>query len=238
MSTYQQQQHRSSECERRGYNLRPLASVEYLESKKKHSTKRGRSTQGRIYAEHGRVLVGTSSVLRRIKWLRWSALYMQSSTHLSDATSTGRLGTELLVSQQLSFLPAVFPTARILQVSIPPGSLRYSALMRPWRCYSTLESLPDPFIVSFCFYCALRQWRRGVCRSNHIATSARLSVLWVQPLPRRRLGRRKHQRIETFSACLYHYDTCTFLPPKPSPYCCSPSLMGEVFKNAATVDKH
>ena len=34
-----------------------------------------------------------------------------------------------------------------------------------------------------------RQWRRGACRRNNNATSARLSVLWVRRLPLRRLGR-------------------------------------------------
>ena len=60
----------------------------------------------------------------------------------------------------------------------------------------------------------------AAAHQRHI-TRAATSVHWVQQLPRRRLGRkppplmkdftqpRKHQRIEKFSACLHHYDTCT-----------------------------
>ena len=41
-------------------------------------------------------------------------------------------------------------------------------------------------LVLFC--CASRQWRCGACRRNHNTTSAGLSVLWAQHLPRRALG--------------------------------------------------
>ena len=50
--------------------------------------KRKRSPQGRKGAEPGRVLGGSSLVLRRIQWVRWSAVYMQSSTRPSHATSS------------------------------------------------------------------------------------------------------------------------------------------------------
>ena len=66
-----------------------------------------------------------------------------------------RLGTALPLSQQLSNLPAVFPAARIYRLQFCLAcSLKSSALMRPWRCDSTLESqldLPNPFIVSSSF---------------------------------------------------------------------------------------
>ena len=70
---------------------------------------------------------------------------------------------------------------------------------------------------------------------------SRASVLSVQHLPRRRLGKRpppnmeltqqrKHQRIGRLLSLVYLYDTCTRLPPHPTPYCCSPSKKGQAFK--------
>ena len=75
--THQQQQHRYLVRDRWGYNLRPFARV---------STSDQQQTQGRTAhkkrngAERGRVFVGTSSVLRKIQWVRSSAVDMQSST--------------------------------------------------------------------------------------------------------------------------------------------------------------
>ena len=91
------------------------------------------------------------------------------------------------------------------------------------------------FIVFYCILkSALRQWRRGARSSNCNTASARLSVLWVQHLPRRCLGRkasssheshtqlRKLQRIENVSDCSYHCDTNRCHPSEPSRNCCKP----------------
>ena len=75
---------------------------------------------------------------------------------------------------------------------------------------------------------------------------ARLSVLWVQRLPHRRLGRkassfsherltqpRKHLRIENVSVCSHHYDSCfSCLHPVAAHPCWKRSV-----RNAATADK-
>ena len=95
----------------------------------------------------------------------------------------------------------------------------------PASCLACVRSLGHFFdnkegrltLLRSSFYCAWDR-RGGQHYFDHNTSSARLSVLWVQPLPRRNLAvSHKNTQLKTFknlervSGCSYRCDTCTCL---------------------------
>ena len=107
--------------------------------------------------------------------------------HAADAMKmTRKLTVESvrsLVQQHISY----FPNPLHLQV----GCVTLFLALK--HVHSTTGVPPQHHLLwsfVFVFFCNLREWRRGTCRSSFNTTSDELSVLWAQRLPHRRRGRR------------------------------------------------